>query len=50
MWLPRLRDDEQLLLRDKQRVKAPSSDEQLAGVLRINTVSVSRGDLHQGAR
>jgi len=27
MWLPRFRDDKELLLRHQERVKAPGSDE-----------------------
>ena len=49
MRLPRLWDDEQLLLRDEQRVEAACHNKEFAGVVFINSVDVRRGELNLGA-
>ena len=41
MWFRRLRDDEELLLGNQERVKTPRRDEELPGVVLIDTISLS---------
>ena len=41
MWFRRLQYDEELLLRNQERVKTPRRDEELPGVVIIDTISLS---------
>lgn len=50
VWLWRLGDDEELLLRNQQRVKTPRSDKELMDFVIVDSISVGEGELNLGKR